>query len=160
MEDKKLTFLVDKSQIKLLPSTIFDFDNFEIVDGKIYNQTAVANKILSYLAAHKLQNLPAHILFADDFIEQKICDDSEMSDLGDSPKVRLKLGDNKYLTAKVKPEILFQYQMLFFIMGIYLEKASGYAFECVSKLPPGVLKGIKSIKDLDQIVSDLIQVFK
>ena len=151
MEDKKLTFLVDKSQIKLLPDTVFNFDSFEIVDGKIYNQTVVANKILSYLVAYKLQNLPAHILFSDDFIQQKICDDSEGSDLGDSPKIRLKLDNKKYLVAKVKPEILFQYQMLFFAMGVYLEKISGYTFECVSKLSSGVLKGIDNIKDLESV---------
>ena len=147
MEEKKLTFLIDKNQIKLLPDKTFSFDNNEVVDGKIYNQTAIANKISSYLVKQGLRNLPAHILFTDDFLEYEICKKVK-DDFGDSPKIKLKLGEDKYLIAKVAPEILFQYQLLFLKMGVYLEVVTGQMFEHARQLPKGVLSGVDSVEEL------------
>lgn len=147
LEEKKLIFLIDKNQIKLLPDKIFSFEGNEVIDGKIYNQTAIASCISKYLIEQGLQNLPAHILFTDDFLEYEICKEVK-DDFGDSPKIKLKLGEGRYLIAKVAPEILFQYQLLFFKMGIYLEVVTGQMFERARRLPKDVLSGVDSVEEL------------
>jgi len=121
----KINFLVDQNQIVLSYKELmhtFVFDNYEIVNGVICNQTWVVNVIRHYLYQNKLTRLAGLVVFKESMLQEKVVAQADLHiDLTGKLYVKKALDKDLHYLATIEPGILLQYQILFWRIGMYIE---------------------------------------
>jgi len=168
LENKRLIFLIGSDQIILLElvfiksswtvasSNDFVFQENEIIDGVIYNNTMVADVIGRYLSKNGLLNLPGHVVFTDKLLTSGLVEKIGLQNKFDSdPEIEFALSDDKKYWAQIKPELLLQYQLLFLTAGVYIEIMTGQTLILLRGLSALDRKKLSAVKTLDQLCSEM-----
>ena len=131
------------------------FDNYEVADGVICNFTATTQKAKSYLRKMGLSGLPARVIFASALLKEELAEADLVTQLFGSLQVYLNLGSKNYV-AILAPEFLWQYQLFFREVGLYIEEYTSqmiYWLNYLQQTMPDQVSMIETLSDLQNLIS-------
>lgn len=125
MEKSKLIFFIEPNQIVLLyhnTKHAFVFDEYEMVDGIICNQTKIRGIIKHFLFRNKLVVLPAIVVFSQGFVHEQLLKPTDLHiDLASRIYVKANINESLNYLAVLQPSQLLQFQLLFWQIALYVE---------------------------------------
>lgn len=133
-------------------SHIFEFFEYEMFAGVMYNQTIIKKTIQSFLYKNQLRDIPGIVVFANDLLqEQLVCEDDLHIDLASRVHVKSAFGPTLNYLAMLEPGLLFQYQILFWQIAVYIEMFTAFNLLHIKNLLNFTDGPLSCANNLDQL---------